>query len=122
MNDNKNDIINKWNVMLEQDISDNNTVNDNKILDIPFVNVISKSISHDLIDVIPMEFDGLTISEREKIISEIKQENRDGKIDAIVEGVEFKEKTIVDHPDYKPGPSVSLMYYDFKYDMGTYSH
>jgi hypothetical protein len=45
----------------------------------------------------------------------IKQENRDLKIDSIVEGKEYTEKTIKDHPEYKPGPKANLVYLDYTY-------
>lgn len=77
--------------------------------------VASRTVGFDLVSVQPMDY-GMTEEERNRIESEIKEENRDGKIDSIVEGKEFVEKKVEDHPDYRPGPGAQLMYLDFKYD------
>ena len=63
-------------------------------------------------------------------INEVKNkvltENRDGKIEAIVDGKEFTEKKLEDDPEYQKlmkkgvtplsAPSGQLFYLDFKYD------
>lgn len=66
--------------------------------------VASRTVGFDLVSVQPIGY-GMTEEERNRIESEIKEENRDGKIDSIVEGKEFVEKKVEDHPDYRPGPS-----------------
>jgi hypothetical protein len=53
--------------------------------------------------------------ERNKIEAEIKQENRDSKIEALVDGTEYKEKKVEEHPDYKKMPGGELFYLDYKY-------
>jgi hypothetical protein len=83
--------------------------------------VASKSIGMDLVSVSPLPGPGMSSEKRRKIEAEVKQENRDGKIDSLVEGKEYVEKTIEDHPDYVPGPSMDLLYLDFKYDSSTQS-
>jgi hypothetical protein len=83
--------------------------------------VAAKTIGFDLVSVQPMEYDGLSEEERRRLEGEIKQENRDSKIDSIVEGKEYTEKTIKDHPDYKPGPKSHLMYLDYVYGGATSS-
>ena len=90
---------------------------ENQLPSTPFLplamSVAAKTIGFDLVSVQPMEYDGLTKEERERLEAEIKQENRDSKIDSIVEGKEYTEKSIKDHPDYKPGPKANLMYLDY---------
>lgn len=72
-----------------------------------------------LVSVQPMSGSGgISQEEMDRIKSEIKAENRDGKIDHILEGKEFKEKDVTDHPDYK-GPI--LFYLDYKYGGTTSS-
>ena len=55
-----------------------------------------------------------TTTEMESIRQDVKIENRDRKIESIVEDKEFEEMKVEDHPDYK-GPSGQLFYMDFKY-------
>ncbi len=73
-----------------------------------------------------------TQEEKDKIIQRVKQENRSGKIDEVLNDIEYKETKLEDDPEYKEacnrgiqpmgGPSVSLirvqMYLDFIYDGG----
>ena len=61
-----------------------------------------------------------------EVKSKVQSENRDGKIEAIIEGGEFTEKKLEDDEEYKklmkkgvtpmPAPSSNLFYLDFKYD------
>ena len=69
----------------------------------------------DLVSVQPLPGPGgNTKEEMDRIQAEIKAENRQGKIDSVIENKEYKEKEIKDHPDYK-GPNIDLIYLDFKY-------
>jgi hypothetical protein len=64
--------------------------------------------------------------EIDDVKSRVNSENRDGKIEAIVEGGEFTEKKLEDDEEYKKlmekgvtpmsAPSSNLFYLDFKYD------
>lgn len=94
-------------------------IEENQLTSTPFLplamNLSAKTIGFDLVSVQPMDYDGLTKEERERLEAEIKQENRDSKIDSIIEGKEYTEKSIKDHPDYKPGPKANLMYLDYLY-------
>jgi hypothetical protein len=63
---------------------------------------------------------GISKEERERIEAEIKQENRDSKIDALVEGTEYNEKEVEEHPDYKPGSGGQLLYFDYTYNSSTH--
>ena len=78
--------------------------------------VSAQTIGTDLVSVAPIG-GGNSGSEMESIRQDIKIENRDRKIESIVEDKEFEEMKVEDHPDYiKPkGPSGQLFYLDFKY-------
>jgi hypothetical protein len=82
--------------------------------------VSAQTIGTDLVAVSPIG-GGNTPGELKEIREDVKIENRDRKIESVVEGKEFEEMKVEDHPDYvKPkGPSGQLFYMDFKY--GTQS-
>lgn len=81
------------------------------------IQVAAKTISNDLIFASKEEID--------EVRKKVQSENRDGKIDAIIEGGEFIEKKLEDDEEYKElmkkgvtpmsAPSGSLFYLDFKY-------
>lgn len=76
--------------------------------------VAAQTIGLNLVPVVPMG--GKTQEEIERIESEIKAENRDGKIESLIEDKEYVEKKREDHPDWsKGGPSGQLFYLDYKY-------
>jgi hypothetical protein len=76
--------------------------------------VASQTVGLDLVSVQPIG--GNSQEEIDRINAEIKAENREGKIESILEDKEYKEKTIEDHPDYKNGlPSGQLFYMDYTY-------
>lgn len=77
--------------------------------------VAAQTIGQNLVTVKPMPHPGISQEEIDRINSEIKKENRDGKIDAIVEGKDYKELKPEEHPDWNPGPVGSLFYLDYKY-------
>jgi hypothetical protein len=75
--------------------------------------IAAQTIGQDLVSVQPMAGPGgMSKEERERIEAEIKQKNRDGKIDSLIEGTEYKEEKVEEHPDYKPGDS-PLFYMDY---------
>ena len=87
--------------------------------------VAARTISNDLIFASKEEIDDVK--------SRIQSENRDGKIEAIVEGGEFTEKKLEDDEEYKElmkkgvtpmsAPSGTLFYLDFKYgDESSKTH
>lgn len=83
--------------------------------------IASKTIGQDLVSVQPMsEPGGMSKEERERIEAEIKQKNRDGKIDSLIEGTEYKEEKLEQHPDYKPGSGGQLLYFDYSYNSSTH--
>ena len=78
--------------------------------------ISAQTVSLDLVPVQPMTGPGgMSKEERERIEAEIKQENRDSQIDALVEGTEYNEKEVEEHPDYKPGSGGQLFYMDYTY-------
>ena len=82
--------------------------------------ITAQTIGQDLVSVQPMAGPGgMTKEERERIEAEIKQKNRDGKIDSLIEGTEYKEEKVEEHPDYKPGDS-PLFYMDYTYNSPTH--
>ena len=84
--------------------------------------VSAQTIGTDLVTVAPIG-GGNSGPEMESIRQDVKIENRDRKIESIVEDKEFEEMKVEDHPDYiKPkGPSGQLFYLDFQYG-GTESN
>ena len=79
--------------------------------------IVSQTIAQDLVSVQPMNGpSGMSKEEKERIESEIKQKNRDGKIDSLIEDTEYKEEKVEEHPDYKPG----LFYMDYTYNSPTH--
>jgi len=77
--------------------------------------IVAKTVGLDLVSVKPMSSPGgMSQEERERIEAEVKSENRDGKIDALIEGKEYTEKKVEEHPDYKSGGG-QLFYIDYTY-------
>ncbi len=77
--------------------------------------ISARTIGMDIVPVQPMSGPGgMSQEERERIEAEVKGENRDGKIDALIEGKEYTEKKVEDHPDYKSGGG-QLFYLDYTY-------
>lgn len=107
--DNEKERDNKINQILES-----NTDNEFPSLLPIAMKVAAQTIGQDLVSVQPMS-PGMSQEEIDRINAEIKKENRDGKIDAIVEGKDYKELKPEEHPDWKPGPVGNLFYLDYKY-------
>ena len=137
---NKEDIMKKWAPILESmgmtgsqldnlsqlaENQSNQILEETKSEDFPSLFPISmkiaaQTIGQDLVSVQPMSGPGgMSKEERERIEAEIKQKNRDGKIDSLIEGTEYKEEKVEEHPDYKPGVS-PLFYMDYTYNSPTY--
>ncbi len=87
--------------------------------------IAAKTISSDLVSVQPLTMSGNNTEEIDRINREIKESNRESKIDSIVNGSEYVEKTNKDHPDYieSKGPDSMLFYLDYSYgsSIGTSS-
>lgn len=84
--------------------------------------VAAQTIGNDLVPVMPIG-GGNSGPEMDAIRQDVKIENRDRKIESIVDGKEFEEMKVEDHPDYKEsvGPRGDLFYLDFQYG-GTESN
>ena len=84
--------------------------------------VSAQTIGTDLVSVAPIG-GGNSGPEMESIRQDVKIENRDRKIESIVEDKEFEEMKVEDHPDYikSKGPLGQLFYLDFQYG-GTESN
>lgn len=84
--------------------------------------IFAKTIGLDIVPVMPIG-GGNSGPEMESIRQDVKIENRDRKIESIVEDKEFEEMKVEDHPDYKEsvGPRGELFYLDFQYG-GTESN
>lgn len=84
--------------------------------------VFPQMVAHNVVPVSPLG-GGLPGEEVRRIDTELKQENREGKIESIVEGKEYVEKTRQDHPDWiePDGPKAGLLYLDYSYNSGTNS-
>jgi len=83
--------------------------------------IATQTIGLDLVTVKPMNSPGGTSEETmSRIKAEVKAENRQRKIDNLLEGEEYKEMNITEHEDYN-GPTGGLFYMDFVYGGSTQS-
>jgi len=137
-NPNKEDIMKKWAPILESmgmtgskldilsqltESQSNQILEETKAEDfqslLPIaMKVASRTMSNDLIFASKEEID--------LVKSKVQSENRDGKIESIIEGGEFTEKKLEDDEEYKElmkkgvtpmsAPSGKLFYLDYKYE------
>ena len=141
---NKEDIIKKWGPILDSmgvtgskaqwmseyaEIHSNNEVEKNTLStettsnDFPSIfpmakKIVAQTIGLDLVTVKPMNSPGGTSEETMmRIKAEVKAENRQRKIDNLLEGEEYKEMDITEHEDYSLNGS--LLYVDFVYGDST---
>ena len=98
----------------ETQILESNTDNEFPSLLPIAMKISAQTIGMDIVPVQPMSAPlmGMSQEERERIEAEVKGENREGKIDALIEGKEYTEKKVEEHPDYKTG---GLFYIDYTY-------
>ena len=105
----------------ESKIEENNTTYDFSSLLPIAMRTAARTISQDLVSVQPMTPPvGLSQEELDRIKSEVKKENRDGKIDALIEGKDFKEMKLEDHPDWEESIQGRLFYMDYTYDSSKF--
>lgn len=76
--------------------------------------VVAQTIGRDLVTVQPLSNPGISQEKLEEIKREVKAENRDRKINSIMNGGEFNEMKTEDHPDYS-STSSTLFYIDYQY-------
>jgi hypothetical protein len=109
---------NQSNQILEENTSSIENTSDDFPSLLPLaMRVAAKTISNDLIFASQEEID--------EVKKKVQSENRDGKIEAIIEGGEFVEKKLEDDEEYKElmkkevtpmsAPSGTLFYLDYKY-------
>lgn len=79
---------------------------------------VSSTLSQNLISVKPLD-GSISEEDKNKITSRLIQENRDGKIESVLENKDFTEKKIEDDEEFKKlnkgYPSPELFYLDFVY-------
>ena len=80
--------------------------------------IASQTVGLDLVSVVPLGSN--TTEELDKIKAEVDTENRDRKIDSLIESKDFEEMKVNEHPDFVPGPRGDLFYLDYFYG-GTQS-
>lgn len=80
--------------------------------------IAAQTVGLDLVSVVPMGSN--TTEELDRIKAEVDAENRDRKIDSVIECKDFEEMKVNEHPDFVPGPRAELFYLDYSYD-GTQS-
>jgi len=122
MNPKKEDLINKWSSILNKLSDTESQLPETKSEDfqslLPTVMKVSaKKVSLDLCFASEKEID--------EVKSRVQSENRDGKIDALINNSEFNEKKLEDDLQYKElikkgvqplsAPIGQLFYLDFKY-------
>ncbi len=69
--------------------------------------IIAKTRGLDLVSVAPM-------GTSDKVMNEVKKENRSRKIESIITGSEYKEMKVEEHEDWN-GPMSELFYIDYVY-------
>ncbi len=115
---NKKIINNKWNASGIYELYSNSS-SDLDLNEFPSllpiaIRVASQTVGSDLVSVSPLS-SGLSDEELNRIKNEVIQENRDRKIDSVVNDEVFNEMKVEEHPDYKKFPGGSLMYLDYHY-------
>lgn len=81
--------------------------------------IVASTIGQDLVSVQPI--DGMDSGTREKVRAEVEAENRNRKIDSVLQGKPFEQMKIKEHPEYKGGPSSILYYSDYEYGTASSS-
>lgn len=81
--------------------------------------IVAQTVGLDLVSVVPLGSN--TTEELDRIKAEVEAENRDRKIDSVIEGQQYEEMKVNEHPDFVPGPRGDLFYLDFCYGSGTQS-
>lgn len=78
------------------------------------IRIASQTVGSDLVSVNPLST-GLSDNELNRIKNEVTQENRDRKINSVINDEIFDEMKVEEHPDYKKYPGGSLIYLDYHY-------
>jgi len=147
MEPNKEDLMKKWAPILNSmgvtgskanwiseyaEIHSNHTIEENTLStektsnDFPSLlpmakKIVAKTVGLDIVAVKPMSSPGVPSEETmRRIKAEVKAENRERKINNVLEDEEYKEMDITEHPDYN-GPVGNLFYLDYSYGGSTQS-
>ena len=142
---NKEDIMKKWaNILGSMGMTGSQLDNLSQLAENQSNQILEETKSEDFSSLLPiaMKVAARTISndlifaskeEIDEVKKKVQSENRDGKIEAIIEGGEFTEKKLEDDEEYKElmkkgvtpmsAPSGTLFYLDYKYgDESTKPH
>ena len=142
---NKEDIMKKWaNILGSMDMTGSQLDNLSQLAENQSNHILEETKSEEFPSLLPiaMKVAARTISndlifaskeEIDEVKKKVQSENRDGKIEAIIEGGEFTEKKLEDDEEYKElmkkgvtpmsAPSGTLFYLDYKYgDESTKPH
>jgi len=142
---NKEDIMKKWaNILGPMGITGSQLDNLSQLAENQSNHILEETKSEEFTSLLPiaMKVAARTISndlifaskeEIDEVKKKVQSENRDGKIEAIIEGGEFTEKKLEDDEEYKElmkkgvtpmsAPSGTLFYLDYKYgDESTKPH
>lgn len=142
---NKEDIMKKWaNILGSMGMTGSQLDNLSQLAENQSNHILEETKSEDFPSLLPiaMKVAARTISndlifaskdEIDEVKKKVQSENRDGKIEAIIEGGEFTEKKLEDDEEYKElmkkgvtpmsAPSGTLFYLDYKYgDESTKPH
>jgi len=79
--------------------------------------IATQTVGLDLVSVLPMNNN--TEEEITIIKAEVEAENRNRKIDSLIEGTEYEEMKITEHPDFEQGPRGDLFYLDYVYSENS---
>ena len=134
---NKEDIMKKWaNILGSMGMTGSQLDNLSQLAENQSNHILEETKSEDFPSLLPiaMKVAARTISndlifaskeEIDEVKKKVQSENRDGKIEAIIEGGEFTEKKLEDDEEYKElmkkgvtpmsAPSGTLFYLDYKY-------
>jgi hypothetical protein len=103
----------------ESKITENTLASEGTTSDFPSflpiaMRVAARTIGQDIVTVQPMDISN-SREEFERMKNEVKAENRERKIDSLIEDKEFQEMSVEEHPDYKASPRAELLYLDYHY-------
>jgi len=109
------DYLNKYEELLRKNLNEMEIDLPSELNLLPIaMKVVPQTIGLNLVPVVPMT-NGPNDEALEKIKNEVKSVNRDNKIDSLIDGSEFNEMKVEDHPDYSKSNS-GLFYIDYMYD------
>jgi hypothetical protein len=113
----RNKVLDKWISFIEAE-SKSTTIQSSFPTVLPMaMKVAAQTVGLDLVSVLPMNNN--TEEEITIIKAEVEAENRNRKIDSLIEGTEYEEMKITEHPDFEQGPRGDLFYLDYVYSENS---